>query len=30
MNNDKKISDEDIEQVKAYILECLDILKIKS
>ncbi|MDH6459693.1 hypothetical protein M2102_003355 [Fusobacterium sp. PH5-7] len=30
MNNDKKINDEDVEQVKIYILECLDILKIKS
>lgn len=29
MNNDEKINDEDIEQVKVYILECLDILKIK-
>lgn len=28
MNN--KLTNEDVEQVKIYILECLDILKIKS
>lgn len=28
MNN--KLTNEDVEQVKVYILECLDILKIKS